>query len=456
MPTFTTVDPRTGANIAEYELMSDAETESALARATEAHRTWSRTALSDRAALLSRVAELHRKRSAELAQSVAKEMGKPVAQSEGEIGLAASIFDYYADKGPELLRDEELEVAGGGRALVRTSSIGPILGIMPWNYPLYQVARFVAPNLLLGNTVLLKHSRSCTQTSLIIESILEEAGAQAGVYENLVVSSDRIQGLIADPRLQGVSLTGSEEAGRIVAEQAGRHLKKCVLELGGSDPFIVLPDADLGHALDLAESGRFSNAGQACTSSKRMIVHGDVFDEFLAGFVERAKNWTTGDPLDPDTKMGPMASVAGRTELAEQVEDAVSKGATLHLGGVVPDGDGAYYPATVLSGVIEGMRAYREELFGPVAVLYRVESAEEAVRLANDSRFGLGAAVFTQDREAANEVADRLEVGMVGLNSLIRSQPNLPFGGVKASGIGRELGRLGLDEFANKKLLRIA
>lgn len=241
-----------------------------------------------------------------------------------------------------------------------------------------------------------------------------------------------------------------------MAEQAGRHLKKCVLELGGSDPFIVLPDADLDLALDLAATGRFSNAGQSCTSSKRMIVHSDVYDRFLEGFLDRAKQWNTGDPLNPETRIGPMASESGRQEIAEQVEDAVSKGAELHLGGVVPDGPGAFYPATVITGVTPDMRAHSEELFGPVAVLYKVDSVEEAVDLANDSRFGLGSAVFTRDEDLAADIAERLEVGMVGLNTLIRSQPDLPFGGVKASGIGRELGRLGLDEFANKKTIRLS
>jgi succinate-semialdehyde dehydrogenase/glutarate-semialdehyde dehydrogenase len=276
------------------------------------------------------------------------------------------------------------------------------------------------------------------------------------VYENLVVTTDQIQTIIADPRVHGVSLTGSEEAGRAVAEQAGRHLKKCVLELGGSDPFIVLPDADLDRALEFAATGRFANGGQSCTAAKRIIVHSQIWDEFLPAFIERAQQWATGDPLDPATKLGPMASLGGRREIEGQVADAVDKGATLHLGGVTPDGPGAYYPATVLADVTDRMRAYREELFGPVAVLYKVESVDEAVRVANDSRFGLGSAVFTRDADLAADIADRLEVGMVGLNSSIRSQPNLPFGGIKASGIGRELGRLGLDEFANKKMLRIA
>ena len=339
---------------------------------------------------------------------------------------------------------------------MRTSPTGPVLGIMPWNFPLYQVARFVAPNLILGNTILLKHARACTRTSILIESILRDADVPDGVYENLIISGGQTGALIADPRLHGVSLTGSEEAGRTVAAQAGQHLKKCVLELGGSDPFLVLPDADLEEALTFAENGRFGNAGQSCTSSKRMIIHADVWDEFLDSFVARAKAWTVGDPLDEATKLGPMASVSGRQEIVEQVDDALSKGATLHLGGAIPDRPGAYYPATVISGVTPDMRAYAEELFGPVAVLYRVESVEEALKLANDSRFGLSSAVFTRDADVAADVADRLEVGMVGLNMLVRSQANLPFGGVKASGIGRELGSLGLNEFANKKLLRIA
>jgi len=456
MSTYTTTNPRSGESLAEYTPISDAEAAAALGRAAKAYTDWSTQPLAERAAVLTRIAELHRERKDELAKSIALEMGKPVTQAQGEIELSASIFDYYAAQGPDLLRDEELEVAGGGRAVVRTSPTGPVLGIMPWNFPLYQVARFVAPNLLLGNTVLLKHARSCTRTAILIDEIIQAAAAPEGVYENLVIGSGQVAALIADPRLCGVSLTGSEEAGRTVAEQAGRHLKKCVLELGGSDPFIVLADADLPTALGFAETGRFLNAGQSCTSSKRMIIHEDVWDEFVPAFVDRARGWTAGDPLAEETRLGPMASEAGRAEIAEQVDDALAKGAVLHVGGEVPEGPGSYYPATVISGITPDMRAHTEELFGPVAVLYKVGSVEEAVALANDSRFGLGSAVFTQNAELAAEVADRLEVGMVGLNTLIRSQPNLPFGGVKASGIGRELGRLGLDEFANKKLIRLS
>jgi acyl-CoA reductase-like NAD-dependent aldehyde dehydrogenase len=456
MPNFTTISPLTGKVIAEYTQLTDEEALDAVTRAADAYRGWARVDLAERLQVLARIGELHRERATELAETVSAEMGKPITQAEGEIALSASIYEYYARVGAEILADEHISVEAGGEAIVRTSAIGPVLGVMPWNFPLYQVARFVAPNLLLGNTVLLKHARNCTGVSLLIEAIIQEAGAPKGVYENLVIAASQVGALIADERVQGVSLTGSESAGQSVAALAGQHLKKTVLELGGSDPFIVLADADLDLAVDLAEVGRFNNAGQSCTASKRMIVHSDVWDDFLGRFVERAQDWTIGDPSDRSTRLGPMASESGRDEIAEQVDDARSKGATVHVGGEVPVGDGAFYPATVISNVTPEMRVYSEELFGPVAVLFKVDSVDEAVEVANDSRFGLGSAVFTQDTALAADIADRLEVGMVGLNTLIRSQPDLPFGGVKASGIGRELGRFGVDEFANKKMIRVS
>jgi acyl-CoA reductase-like NAD-dependent aldehyde dehydrogenase len=456
MTTFNTISPLTGEVLAQYTQMSDEQAADAVTRAADAHREWSRAAVEARVAVLARIAEFHRDRTAQLAEAVAVEMGKPITQAEGEVALSASIYDYYARAGAELLRDEHIDVKAGGTAVVRTTSTGPILGVMPWNFPLYQVARFVAPNLLLGNTVLLKHASSCTNVALLIDAIVQDAGAPKGVYENLLLSSSQIASVIADDRVRGVSLTGSEGAGKSVATHAGQHLKKVVLELGGSDPFVVLADADIDLALDLAEVGRFNNAGQSCTASKRMIVHADVFDEFRDRFVERAAAWNSGDPLDRSTRLGPMASEAGRREIEELVDEAVEKGATLHVGGVAPEGPGAFYPATVLTDVTPDMRAYSEELFGPVAVLFKVETVDDAVEVANDSRFGLGAAVFTRDEALAEDVANRLEVGMVGINSLIRSQPDLPFGGVKASGIGRELGRHGVDEFANKKMLRLS
>jgi len=456
MTKYATTDPTTGKVIREFATMADAEVKQVLTRSLQAFRTWRETDLAQRASLLSRVADLHRHNSTELAKLMTLEMGKPIAQANAEVELAAAIYEYYATKGPQFLEDEMLDIAGTGQALVRTAPIGPLLGIMPWNYPYYQVARFVAPNLLLGNTVLLKHARNCPQQALRIAEIIDSAGAPAGGYQNVFASADQVADMIASPELQGVSLTGSERAGRVVGELAGRHLKKCVLELGGSDPLIVLRSADLDQAVSAAAAGRFGNAGQACTSSKRLLVEASVWDEFLHAFTAQVANWQVGDPMSEDTRLGPMSSAAAREEVAAQVNDAVSKGAVLHVGGKVPDGEGAFYPATVLSDVTPAMRAYHEEVFGPVAVLHKVASVDDAIELANDSPYGLGSAVFTRDDEEAASVADRLEVGMVGLNTTIKSAPDLPFGGVKNSGVGRELARFGLDEFSNKKLVRIA
>ena len=455
MGKYATINPATGEVVQGFDTMSDADADRALTRAHQAYLDWRTIELKERAAVLGRVADLFRQNAADLAELTTLEMGKPITQAKGEVELSAAIFDYYATKGPGLLADEVLDIAGSGRAIVRTAPIGPLLGIMPWNFPYYQAARFIAPNLLLGNTILLKHAAICPQQALRLAELLDAAGAPEGVYQNVFATTEQVATMIASPLLQGVSLTGSERAGSAVGELAGRYFKKAVLELGGSDPFIVLPGADIGNAVSAAVAGRFGNAGQVCTSSKRMIVESSVFDEFLDGFVAKAGEWRLGDPRSADTRLGPMASLAARADLVDQVEDAVAKGAEVHLGGEVPDGPGAFYPATVLTGVTPQMRAFHEELFGPVAVVYQVDSVDEAITLANDSPYGLGSAVFTGDLDQADDVANRLDVGMVGLNTTVKSAPDLPFGGVKNSGIGRELGRFGLDEFANKKLVRI-
>ncbi|MFC4003858.1 NAD-dependent succinate-semialdehyde dehydrogenase [Prauserella oleivorans] len=454
MTQYATVDPTNGRLVREFATISDTEVARALDSAQAAFLTWRETDVEHRAATLTRVAELHREHAQEMAELMTLEMGKPISEARREVELSASIYDYYAIEGVDLLADEELKVNGPGRAFIRQAPIGALLGIMPWNFPYYQVARFVAPNLLLGNTVLLKHASSCPQQALRIEELLREAGTPDGVYQNVFASSAQVADMIAHPAIQGVSLTGSERAGSAVGAVAGQHLKKCVLELGGSDPLIVLPGVDIEHAVSAAVAGRFFNGGQACTSSKRIIVDTQVWDKFVAAFVEMVGELTMGDPREECTQLGPMASTAARADLAAQVDDALAKGATAHVGAVVPEGDGAYYPATVLSGVTPQMRAWHEELFGPVAVLYQVGSVDEAVALANDSPYGLGGAVFGPDPDEAARVADRLDVGMVGVNQVIRSAPELPFGGVKNSGTGRELGRLGLEEFANKKLIR--
>jgi succinate-semialdehyde dehydrogenase/glutarate-semialdehyde dehydrogenase len=454
MTAYKTVNPATGETLKEFPLATEAEVENALAASQAAFKDWQAAPVEARAKVIARVAELYRERRDELARLIATEMGKPLAQSRGEVGLVADIYAYYAEEGPEFLKDELLDVKGGGEAIVRSAPVGPLLGIMPWNYPYYQVARFAAPNLVLGNTILLKHAGSCPQSALAIEQIFKDAGLPEGAYSNLFLSNDQVSEVIADDRVQGVSLTGSERAGSAVAEVAGRNLKKYVLELGGSDPFIVLDSDDLDATVKAAVSGRMGNAGQACTASKRFIILEDLYEAFVEKFTARMSAIKPGDPLLAETRFGPLSSQSAADSLIEQIQDAVDRGATLRTGGHHVEGPGAYVEPTVLTDVTPGMRAYSEELFGPAAVIYKVASVEEAIELANGSPYGLGGAVFSADVEKAKAVADQLDTGMVFINSVAETQADLPFGGVKRSGVGRELARFGMDEFVNKKLIR--
>ncbi|HET8879434.1 MAG TPA: NAD-dependent succinate-semialdehyde dehydrogenase [Arthrobacter sp.] len=454
MTDYKTVNPATGETEKEFPLATTAEVEAALAAAQQAFLEWRKAPVEDRTKVIARVAELYRERQDELARLIATEMGKPLVEARGEVQLVASIYDYYATEGPEFLKDEPLDVKGGGDAVVRSTPIGPLLGIMPWNYPYYQVARFAAPNLVLGNTILLKHAGSCPQSALAIEAIFHDAGLPQGAYTNLFLDNDQVAEVIADPRVQGVSLTGSERAGAAVAEVAGRNLKKYVLELGGSDPFIVLDSNDLDATVKAAVGGRMGNAGQACTASKRFIVLEDLYEPFVEKFTERMARIKPGDPQQEDTRFGPLSSQSAADGLVEQIQDAVDKGATLRTGGHHVDGPGAYVEPTVLTDVTPEMRAFSEELFGPAAVIYKVASVEEAIDLANGSPYGLGGSVFSADTAKAQDVADRLDTGMVFINSVAQTQADMPFGGVKRSGVGRELGRFGMDEFVNKKLIR--
>lgn len=454
MTAYKTVNPATGETEKEFPLATKEEVETALAAAQQAFLEWRKAPVEERTKVIARVAELYRERQDELARLIAKEMGKPVVEARGEVKLVASIYDYYATEGPEFLKDEPLEVKGGGDALVRSTPIGPLLGIMPWNYPYYQVARFAAPNLVLGNTILLKHAGSCPQSALAIEEIFHDAGLPKGAYTNLFLDNDQVAEVIADSRVQGVSLTGSERAGAAVAEVAGRNLKKYVLELGGSDPFIVLDSDDLDATVKAAVGGRMGNAGQACTASKRFIVLEDLYEPFVEKFTERMARIKPGDPQQEDTRFGPLSSQSAADGLVEQIQDAVDKGATLRTGGHKVDGPGAYVEPTVLTDVTPEMRAFSEELFGPAAVIYKVASVEEAIDLANGSPYGLGGSVFSADPAKAQDVADQLDTGMVFINSVAQTQADMPFGGVKRSGVGRELGRFGMDEFVNKKLIR--
>lgn len=456
MAAYKIVNPATGETVQEYPAATEEQIQHALASSHEGYANWRQSAIEDRVRVLRRVATLYSERKDELAAKITKEMGKPVTQARGEVDIAASIYSYYADNGPKFLEDEELDVVSGGSAIVRKEGIGPLLGIMPWNYPYYQVARFAAPNLMLGNTILLKHSSSCPSSALAMEQVFRDAGLPAGAYINVLATNDQVAEMIADPRVQGVSLTGSERAGSAVAEVAGRHLKKVVLELGGSDPFVVMDSANLDKTVRNAMMSRMSNAGQACNAAKRFIVMEELYDEFVEKFSAAASAITPGDAQDDKTFMGPLSSLQAVDSLAAQVDDAVSKGATVRAGGKRIEGDGAYYEPTVLTGVTPEMRAFQEELFGPVAVVYKVASEKEAVELANNSTFGLGASVHTSDHDKAVRIAHRLEAGMVYINKAVGSSAELPFGGVKRSGVGRELGKYGMEEFANRKLIRFA
>ena len=450
---YQVVNPATGQLEKEYPTATDAEIGEILDRAGRGSKAWRKTAMSERADILRQVAELYKERSAELASIITREMGKPTREARGELKFVVAIYRYYAENGADLLKDEPLKSNTPGTAVVRKSPIGALLGIMPWNYPYYQVARFAAPNLMIGNTIVLKHAPQCPESASAMEQIFRDAGLPADAYINVFASNEQVAEMIADPRIAGVSVTGSERAGSAVAAIAGQHLKKVVLELGGSDPFIVLDGADLPGVAKMAAAARMSNAGQACNASKRMIVTDDVYDDFMSEFTAAMSGYTTGDPADPATAFGPLSSEQAAVNLMGQIDDAVSKGATVHLGGHRIDGPGAFVEATVLSGVTPQMRAYHEELFGPAAVVYKVASADEAVDLANSSSFGLGGAVFSSDEALAMDVADRLEVGMVWINRPEGGGPELPFGGTKRSGVGRELGPLGIDEFVNKKLI---
>ena len=383
-------------------------------------------------------------------------MGKHLAQGIGEAELAGSIYRWYATHGPELLRDEQLDPQGAQESLVQTEPIGPLVGVMPWNYPYYQVARFVAPNLMAGNTIILKHAEICAGSAEVMAGILHDAWVPDDAYVNVFADHDQIAEMIADPRVRGVSLTGSERAGAAVARTAAEHLTKSVLELGGSDPLIVLEDADIDRVARAAAAARLSNAGQACNSPKRMIVPSARLDEFVAAIVEEFEGATLGDPLDEDVDVGPLSSLGARDGVVEQVARAVEQGATLHTGGEALDREGAFMRPAVLTGVTPDMDAYAEEIFGPVAVVHGAESVDHAVELANDVQFGLSGSVWGEDLARAQEVADRLDVGMAYVNEHGTTLPGLPFGGVKRSGYGRELGRWGMGEFVNVRLRRTA
>jgi succinate-semialdehyde dehydrogenase/glutarate-semialdehyde dehydrogenase len=455
MADYAVVDPATGETIKEYPTISDDQLDAAIGRAHAAHADWSKgRSVEDRAAVIRRVAELHTERRQQLAEIIVREMGKPIEQALGEVDFAVAIYEYYADNAAALMADEPIELLDGeGSALIRRTSLGVLLGIMPWNYPYYQVARFAGPNLVIGNTILLKHAPQCPESAEAMEQIFHDAGVPQDAYINIYATNDQIATAIADRRVQGVSLTGSGRAGAAVAEVAGRNLKKVVLELGGSDPFLLLGTEDLDSVVEAAVGGRLENGGQACNAAKRFIVKDELYQPFLEKFTEALKQVEPGDPKSSDTVLGPLSSTGATDRLEDQVKRAVDQGATLVAGG---NRDGNFFSTTVLTDITPDNDAYTEEFFGPVASIYRVSSEEEAVKLANDTPYGLGSYVFTDDEEQALRVADGIEAGMVFINAVGAEGVELPFGGVKSSGFGRELGRYGADEFVNKKLIRVA
>ncbi len=450
-----TVNPSTNKRVKSFEEMTAKTVDAKVAQAQLAFVDWKKTSYQQRALLLHKVATLMRVKKFELAKTITLEMGKLIAQAEGEIDLSADIFDYYADHGETFLADKALDTEYGS-AIVRNSPIGVLLGVMPWNFPYYQVARFAAPNIMVGNTILLKHASIVPQCAAAIEALFEEAEAPEGLYTNLFVTGKHASALVSDKRIKGVSLTGSEEAGASIAVEAGKHLKKVVLELGGNDVFIILEDADMEKTVEWAVVGRMNNNGQCCVASKRFIAVEAIADEFIKKFKDKLSKMKLGDPMDPATTLGPLSSEEAAVHLANQVKRSVDEGAKVLLGGKRADREGAFMEPTILTDLKPGNTAYHEELFGPVASFYVVKDEQAAIALANDSDFGLGASIFTQDVERGRKIADQIDTGMVFINHPTWTQADLPFGGTKRSGFGRELSALGIQEFVNKKLIRVS
>ncbi|MBK1783924.1 NAD-dependent succinate-semialdehyde dehydrogenase [Prauserella cavernicola] len=448
------IDPATEAELARFTPHTESEVDAALDGAAAAQRKWRTRPVAERVELLSRIARVLRAGKDTYARLITAEMGKPITEAEAEIEKCAVTCEHYAEHAPAYLAARPVESNAAESAIVH-DPLGVVLAIMPWNYPFWQFFRFAAPALAAGNGTILKHANNVAQCALAVEDIVRAAGAPDGLARTLLVEVPAVERLIADDRIAAVTLTGSTEVGALVAAQAGSHLKKQVLELGGSDPFIVLADADLAAAAETAVRARFTNVGQSCVNAKRFLVEEPVADEFVAAFTEAAAALKVGDPRDPATRIGPMARANLRDALHAQVRRSVEAGARVLTGGEPVEGPGFFYPPTVLDHVAPGMAAFEEETFGPVAAITRVRDAEEAVTLANQTEFGLGAAIWTHDVDRARELAGSIDAGAVFVNGLVASDPRLPFGGIKKSGYGRELGAEGIREFVNVKTLWI-
>lgn len=449
---FESINPFNGKHLRTFQSISWEETQAAIANADLAYRSWKGTAFEQRKSILKSMSAALRDRVDEWAELITLEMGKRLVESKAEIGFCADIIDFYADGAKDFLAKKQLDQTDG-HAYIRYEPIGALLGVMPWNFPFYQVIRFAAPNLMAGNVVLIKHAPNVPQCALAIANLFDEIGLPKHTYTNLFVPTDLVKNVIGDDRIRGVSLTGSDAAGSAVAAQAGEKIKKSVLELGGNDAFIVLEDANLKTTVRAAVKGRMRNAGQSCVSSKRFIVVESVAEDFLNAFQAAMADQTLGNPMDATTDLGPLSTEAAAQALNDNVQATIKAGATVVLGGDRPDRDGAFFNPTILTDITHEMPTYDQELFGPVASVYVVKDEAEAIKLANDSSYGLGGSVFTRDIERGLRVAEQIETGMVFINQPTRSQKNLPFGGIKKSGYGRELSYLGIREFINTKLI---
>jgi succinate-semialdehyde dehydrogenase/glutarate-semialdehyde dehydrogenase len=453
---YQSVNPATGQLLQAFEEHTDQQMMDALASAHRTYReSWSTAPYKERAKYIGRAATLMLEQKESLARLATIEMGKRIAESRGEVELSAAILKYYADNAEQFLSPRELN-SSMGDAHIEYSPIGVLIGIQPWNYPYYQLARFAAPNLMSGNTILLKHAPGVPQCALAFERILKEAGLPIGAYTNLFLSNDQVGTLIDDPRVRGVALTGSERAGEALASRAGKNLKKSTMELGGSDAFIVLQDADLEHTVKMAVIGRFGNNGQTCIGAKRFIIVDSLKERFLEAFSQAARGLKLGDPLDESVTLGPLSSEAALQLLLKQVDEATANGARVLLGGERAGDKGSFIQPTILADIKPDNPAFKQEFFGPVALVFFVKDEDEAVALANDSPFGLGGSIYTTDIEHGKRVASRIDTGMVFINYPSLSAPDLPFGGIKRSGYGKELSHLGIEEFINKKLICVA
>ncbi|MET8119663.1 NADP-dependent succinic semialdehyde dehydrogenase [Micromonospora sp. NPDC005189] len=453
MPHIATTNPATGQVLKTYEAMSTEQLDGAIERTDLAYQQLRQTTVDQRARWMNAAADLLDAERDEIARIMTTEMGKTYVAAQAEVTKCAAAARFYADKAPAFLADEPADAAAvkAIRAFIRYQPIGVVLAVMPWNFPLWQVMRFAAPALMAGNTGLLKHASNVPQTALLLEDVFRRAGFPEGAFTTVLVGSDAVDRILSDPRVRAATLTGSEPAGRSIAQIAGRELKKTVLELGGSDPFVVMPSADVDRAAEVATTARCQNNGQSCIAAKRFIVHTDVFDAFAEKFAANMAALRVGDPMDPNTDVGPLASERGRDEVHAQVRDAADNGATVLCGGEPPAGDGWFYPPTVVTDLTPEMRMWSEEVFGPVAGLFRVSSYEEAIEVANGTSFGLGSNAWTRDSAEQERFATDLDAGNVFINGMTTSYPELPFGGVKNSGYGRELSALGMREFCNTK-----